>query len=354
MRQIAAECGISVAAVSMALRGHPRISDETVVRVTEAAKRHGYRTNPLLRSVMSHVRAASAKKKMWLNIAFVWLEATPESVRSDPFESQTVRSVEERAAQLGLHLEQFFLSARGMSPKRLEQIILARGISGVIFSPSANIPNVELGFAWDKFSVVVIGNCPWSPEFHRAGHHHYRSMCRAITRIGQLGYIRPALILEEKRNERAWRTPEAGFLTHYPGDVDPRKMIFRMPDNKLGSLKRWLKQSHADCLVFPFLDGWSADFKETQLGKRYPYAALDIFTPGDVSGIHWDFKTIGANAVDLLMNQLLHLERGVPARAHVVLAEGAWHPGSTLPPKLSAAALLASTSRASASKRRAR
>src|SRR5437773_6037816 len=117
LRRLADRLGLSVAAVSMALRGHPRISAATAARVQALAHKLGYRTNPLLRSVMSHVRSGGVRN-VWQNVAFVWLEASPEVARTGLFEQQTIRSIRRRADQLGLHLDEFFLAQPGMNPRR--------------------------------------------------------------------------------------------------------------------------------------------------------------------------------------------------------------------------------------------
>jgi LacI family transcriptional regulator len=332
LKQIAKDCNLSVAAVSLALRNHPRISQATIQRVTAHAAKIGYRTNPLLHSVMSRVRAANVRK-MWLNFAFVWLDATRKTIRTDTFQVKTIQAVSRRAEQLGLHLEQFFLSDPGMSPLRLEQILLARGISGVVFSPSANIPTVDLPFNWSRFSVVVMGNVPWNHNFHRAGYHHYHAMCRALEEVDRLGYARPGVVLKENLNERAERTPEAAFLTHHPIAEKARALIFRTDQQKSASaFRKWLAAAQPDCLLFPFMDAFAPTLGGVPLKGRYPYAALDQVDLGEIAGIQYEFDAIGSNAVDLLTTQILHNDHGIPARAQIVFAEGAWHDAASLPP----------------------
>jgi len=332
LKLLAQECGLSVAAVSMALRGHSRISAATRERVVALAERWGYHTNPLLRSVMSHVRSASSRRS-WINIAFVWIEATAKNVRTDPFRAQTIESVQRRADQLGLRLGQFFLSEPGMTPARLEKILLARGISGVIFSPSSHIPNVDLPFDWSRFAVVVIGNTPWTPEFHRAAHHHYQGMRTALLEVERLGYGRPGAVLMQNLNERARRTPEAAFLTHHPLRERAAELIFRITGPRATSdFRRWLARVKPDCLLFPFFEGYTPDLGGIHLANNYPHAALDIFVAEGIAGLHQDFAAIGANAVDLLMTQLLHNDRGIPSRPKIVLAEGNWVSAPSLPP----------------------
>jgi len=334
LRQIAQELDLSIAAVSMALRGHPEISRSTIERVTALAAKVGYRTNPLLQSVMSHVRSASVRR-MWLNFAFVWLDATPQSVRTNPFQAQTIRSVTGRARQLGLHLEQFYLTEAGMTAQRLEQILLARGISGMIFSPSATILKVDLAIDWSKFSVVVMGNVPWSQNFQRSGHNHYRGMCLALEEVARLGYRRPAIVLKENLNERAERTPEAAFLTHHPLPSEAAALVFRLGGNRdkeTTGFHQWTTKLRPDCLLFPFMDGFSPSLDGISIGKRHFHAGLDLAVADGTAGIHYAFEAVGSKAVDLLITQMLHNERGIQTQAQTVLADGTWQDGPSLPP----------------------
>lgn len=54
---IAAEAGVSRAAVSMALRNHPRIPQPTRERIQSIANKLGWKPNPLLAEAMNAIRA---------------------------------------------------------------------------------------------------------------------------------------------------------------------------------------------------------------------------------------------------------------------------------------------------------
>lgn len=56
-RAIAAELGVNQATVSLALRGHPSIPEETRRRVEETARRLGYQKNAYVASLMARIRS---------------------------------------------------------------------------------------------------------------------------------------------------------------------------------------------------------------------------------------------------------------------------------------------------------
>lgn len=62
VRDIAAEEGVSAAAVSLALRNSGQVSEGLRERVREAAERMGYRPNPLLAAYQAQVRALKPVK----------------------------------------------------------------------------------------------------------------------------------------------------------------------------------------------------------------------------------------------------------------------------------------------------
>ena len=60
LKQVAAAAGVSLAAVSYALRGHGKVAVATRRRVTAAARQLGYRPNPRVASLMAHIRRGQA------------------------------------------------------------------------------------------------------------------------------------------------------------------------------------------------------------------------------------------------------------------------------------------------------
>ena len=64
---------------------------------------------------------------------------------------------------------------------------------------------------------------------------------------------------------------------------------------------------------------------------------LDLSEPdGSVAGIIQNHPIVGAAAVDLLIQQVSHSEKGVPKFPKLVLIEGTWADGATLKRRISA------------------
>lgn len=104
MRDIAAELGITAAAVSMALRQDPRISAATRERVRAVAERLGYRPDPLVSVLMAQRRGKGGALGQRGTLGLVSLWPDPRSAwQSDPFYLPYREGVSERAASLGLN-----------------------------------------------------------------------------------------------------------------------------------------------------------------------------------------------------------------------------------------------------------
>lgn len=134
IRQVADHAGVSVATASYALRNDSRISTATRQRVLASAHTLGYRPNPRVAGLMAHIRGAHPRTRPE-RIAFVWMQTPPEFVGHNTFLQRYRDGTRRRAEQLGYALDEFWTDAQGMNQRRLTQVLRARGIVGVVFSP---------------------------------------------------------------------------------------------------------------------------------------------------------------------------------------------------------------------------
>jgi len=79
LKDLAAELGLSVAAVSMALRNHRKIAAATRERVKAKAAELGYRPDPTLRALADYRTRRRAAARRWNRVALV-----PPALREDP------------------------------------------------------------------------------------------------------------------------------------------------------------------------------------------------------------------------------------------------------------------------------
>ena len=128
----------------------------------------------------------------------------------EPFLRKVFLGAQRRAAQMGFDLEEFWTSEPGMTDRRLQQIIRARGIVGVVLSPvTTDEASLVLDWDWREFSAAVIGNVTWTPELHHAGHHHYLGMRTAL--VGSQELAASSRMFDEAKE---WQFRESLELVH--------------------------------------------------------------------------------------------------------------------------------------------
>ncbi len=327
LKEVAERAKLSLATVSYALRHHPKIPVATREKVAAVARELGYRPNPRVASLMAHIRGAQARAHRE-RIAFVWVHTSRAEARTDPFLRNVFAGARERAGQMGFTLEEFWTDGAGMTDERLEQILRARGIVGVVLSPVTTAEAViTLGWDWRHFSAAVIGNLTWTPELHHAGHHHFLAMRLALRELEKLGCRRPAALIEPQTNERAKRAWEAAFLTHHPTPASARGLVRVLGPERLGESAAWLRASRADALIVsdaallaaPGLRGVCRD-----LGMQVVTLYWSAETPKGVGGIDQCYDQVAAQAVDLVAAQLNANETGVPDLPRIMLFPGRW------------------------------
>ncbi|MEX2382148.1 MAG: LacI family transcriptional regulator, partial [Opitutales bacterium] len=244
-----------------------------------------------------------------------------------------------RAEQLGFKVEDFWLGEKGMSEQRMSDILRARGISGLLLAPLP-LPMETVSLQWDQFAPVVFGYSMRNPKLHRVTNHQIQSMHLALAEARRLGYRRIGLALDlskDVRVDRNWTTgmlpyqmsipPEDRVEPFLPGEVTPKGLIEwvrkERPEVVLGSRRvivDWLREA-----------GW-------QIPEKIGFVSLEYYPDhGDVAGVDHNSLSIGATAVELVVEQLFHNQRGVPATPKVVMIEGLWHPGGTVSHRLKAA-----------------
>ncbi|MFN7562844.1 MAG: LacI family DNA-binding transcriptional regulator, partial [Prosthecobacter sp.] len=215
LSDIARRLGISKMTVSRALRGERHVGASMREKVRQVAEEMGYRPDPEIAKLMTHMRRTRAKAAP-RTLAFVWAERDAEEIAASSWSQQLVLGARRQAQRLGFELEEFYLKARGMTGRRLSGILEARGIPGFILSPLISRSRGHVSMDWEKFSSVVIGLGYARPALHRVHHHHFLGMMTALRRLRKQGHKRIGFYCGSTINERMFRAWSASFLAHHP------------------------------------------------------------------------------------------------------------------------------------------
>lgn len=333
---IAEKIGVSHTTVALALRNHYRISEERRKQIRRVAGEMGYVPDPMLASLASY---SSKTRPARIRSSIAWINhwEQPEQLRKFREFDLYWLGAETAAKQFGYHLEEVRWAA-GYTARRFEQILLTRGIRGVLIPPHHKLPNWG-DFDWSKFSIVRFGLSVPFPDSNLVTADQLRAVIMAVRRIYDYGYRRIGLIVPCDSDRRLGGGFVGGFKaaeTSFSLPVVPPLLteehnyyVDRKQSRKL--LERWLKKYKADA-VLTTLPPIPSMLRE--LGYRIPQDIAVAGTAMDVpvdAGIDQHSEAIGRIAVETLVAQINLNLRGEPTDPYRVLVESRWRDGDSLP-----------------------
>jgi DNA-binding LacI/PurR family transcriptional regulator len=313
LRTLATALGLSRTTVSDALRGSPRVNAETKQRVRAAAEAAGYRHNPLTGAVMSQLRRSRGQQ-------FRGVIASIEIVLPDR-DSLTVRyseavhhGIHRRAGELGFKVEDFAVGPEHLRLPRLDSILHARGIQGLVILPAAGSPDfTEL--TWSRYTAVYADYLIEKPALHCVCSDHYRSMVSLLQELHRRGYRRPGMFMEIPIDERLQFRWEGAFLAmqKYLPDITEVPPLRSSPVTR-EQFEKWFKKHQPDVVLghFPVAKEWMIACG-AKIPETHAFVCLNrLRTAGDCAALEFPAEHLGARATELVIGQLLHNELGVP------------------------------------------
>ena len=301
-------------------------------RLRQLAAEMGYQVNPLVSALMANLKKSRISKFKPM-LGLIHCHPDPESRRNSPHYQALTHGISEQADSLGYRLTEFWLEAGGMSDRRLNQILDARGISGLILGPSFSSGR-EIDFEWEKFSVVAIGYSTYLPDVHRACSHQLHAITVTMSELQRLGYQRIGLAMCRHIDNRVDHNYKAGFLLMQ--DMIPQRSripilwMDRILDESL--FNEWFEKHQPDVIVTTHLQiqEWLAG-RNLSIPGDIGFAHLDTpDTEGGISGINQRWYMLGTTAIDIIVGMLQRNERGKSPCSRTVMIEGEWIPGSTV------------------------
>jgi LacI family transcriptional regulator len=328
IREIARHTGLSTAAVSQALRGIGRLSPAARERVRRAAEELGYRPDPVFAEAFSRARQP-ADRRYRETLAYLVEWETAEG-----FQVLVHRAVREQAERLGYGLEPFIVSGRVADQRRVNQILRARGIRGLVINPRLGNVRPRLRLEWEHFAAVAIGRTIWHPRnLHRVESAEYNQFTEALHLLKKAGYRRIGMAVESIHNAQHNGIYYAAYL-HMQLRLPPaRRLPIFAPTGEFeeAAFGHWLRAHQPDVLVLQratTVGGWLG-----RLGLRVP-EDISVFginvQEEPWSGMRRDYEGMGRAAVEMVTGLLRTGERGLPESPRSLHVAGSWIPGATL------------------------
>lgn len=350
-RDIAKELGITQATVSLALRGDPSISPAMRENVRSTAERLGYRPNAYVNMLMSQVRSGrrlSEQGVIGLLVETASLEDWHEVASYRKFH----QGVRRRGEELGYRVEPFFLQEKGMTPARLDRILQARGIRGLILAPPYH-GNRSLDMDWRRYTAVGVGFGWEEQELNRVVFDNLQNFITAFTELRALGYRKIGTVLGEtftygNRYGTKWYTgylecwnliPEEERIPVFAGRNQPgvnQVPVFAGTSNphQLDNFREWIDTWRPDALLT--LTGRECAWLN-RMGIRVPedmgLACLSQPSEEGYARIEEKGDIVGGTALELVAAQMNRNEYGPPLHPKVTMIEGRWVTGPTVRPQ---------------------
>lgn len=340
LKDVARRLGISHVSVSVALRDREGVSQELRIRIKETAAAMGYTPEPMARAlaVYRHSRHSHS-----IHSALAWLNfwQDPKDLRSFPEFDLYWKGASEAARSMGYHLEEFRLRETA-TQKRLENILRARGIRGVMIPPH-KVQIDWTGFDWDGFAIVKIGHSQQTPHAYVAAPDQVGNTLLAYERVKAAGYRRIGYVGSRERVMKWWFSG-AIFMEQILEPTSNRipplflKETYTTPnlfelESTLSTLRRWIQRHEPKVIICE--TGHLAIAIE-KIGLKIPQdlalVNLSCNSSSGQSGIDQNPLLIGKAAVDTLIGLITRNEWGERKTGHTMTVMGTWIDGPSLPP----------------------
>lgn len=306
--------------------------------IAAAAARLGYRPDPMLASLSAY---RQSKRPVEIRSAIAWINQwpNPKMLRKlQEFDSYW-HGAHDFAERLGYHLEEIIVGA-DMSPERLQQILAARNINGILVPPHQQELNLP-GFDWNRFSVIRLGTSVHQIRSHIVTSDQLKCASLAFEQIWARGYRRIGFVTSDRFDRNTGSNFRAGYLSAQDKMVPLRQHLAPLlisEENSaadLKALKRWMHLAKPDALLTT-----PANFPELlkMAGLRVPadiaVAATSTRDGKFDSGVDQNPYEVGRVALATLAAMVQQNERGLPEYCRRILVEGKWVDGKSLPKKI--------------------
>ena len=330
MRDLAREVGVSVSAVSLALRNSPKVSKKKREEIREAADRIGYVKDGRVAELMEHMRTFRLKERL-STIAVIISDIRKSELKGYPRMVSLTRGVEDEARKNGYGVDFMFLKDLGVSPKRLRDILIARGIKGIVVMPfQAGVGEFAMDIS--GFCVSTPGYSIIKPTINRACPNFLQMMDELLEQICRLGYRRVGFIMTYGSGGIGHKLYSSSFL-YYSTLIDNslRIPILRRRDVGIAGIQKWMEKYQPDVVVS---SGMVYRILE-DLGYRIPkdlgFASLELSEDhGQASGVDHRHELVGSEALKLTFSDINLNHSGVPENPKVVLVDSHFREGNTL------------------------
>src|SRR4051812_27693577 len=149
---------------------------------------------------MSQVRLKQHKSGPEV-VGFLTGGPTADDWKNHSYSVGCYEGARQRAQQLGMRVEPFWLGLGGTASAATCRMLQARAIHGNLIPPFP-VPNYSVPLDGTQMICVGLGSVFNQHALHRATHNHFQGAFLAFENLPGLGYRRIGLMLDEDENRR--------------------------------------------------------------------------------------------------------------------------------------------------------
>ncbi|MFW5894241.1 MAG: LacI family DNA-binding transcriptional regulator [Verrucomicrobiota bacterium] len=333
---IAREARVSRNTVSLALRNSPRLPADTRERIQKIAREMGYQPDPALSRAMAALVASRGEARETL--ALVYARSQAELFRWPAF-SLIRQGFLDRAAELGFGVDEFDTAGdSALTKKRLWKILRSRSIRGVgLLGHWATELSPDWQGLWENFALVSASGIIHQPAISHACADFFHAGYLALERVVQLGYRRPALIMQQGFDRRQDYQLSHGYLAAGWKYFDRHSVPLLMGEEDIGErdLQAFLEKQAPDCVITLPRETWQwLENLGVKPGRDLGLVGLDYrHEEPRFAGVDLVNQLSGTACVDLIAGQLSRNEIGLPFMHKTVTSHPVFRDGPSLPPR---------------------
>ncbi|WFB34973.1 LacI family DNA-binding transcriptional regulator [Kiritimatiellota bacterium B12222] len=338
MADIAQAAGVHQSTVSRALRGDPALPKTTRQRVRALAEEMGYRPNPLVSALIAE-RKRGRPSGHGSVLAVLSAGKTPTDWRSSPQGSYAhiFQFMETHAHRLGYRLEEFTLADAKVGPERLKQILLSRGIRGILLAPMP-FETQEIDFDFREFAAVALRLYLQRPLLDRVTPDYFSVMNTALEKLKSTGHGRIGFLCNTEVDERVRHRSLGAYLVNRQSAPTHFRKPLMYEEWSDGDFIAWVRKGKLDAIVTSIYpqylraqqclekNGWT-------LPRDLSLISLDCHAQTHEAGMVHNLEQEAISAINFLARKVESADFGVPEQSCRLSIPGQWREGELFAPR---------------------
>ena len=338
LKMIAQEAGVSVATVSMALRGQGQISKERAKEIKTLAERLGYTPDPMLASLASR-RFRSGEQAQGLPLALLEFPAYKGSESQKQYRDTLI----EVSKKLG-YAPQVYSPKEMSRYQELTRILFHRGTQAIIISGQPDLSLFKEQKKWNHFVIAQCGRYRAALPVPTIRPSIFQAIKLCFDQVYARGYRRIGFALGHHdtvlEDDYARLGTALGLLDQC---ISPENRVppYFEPFGHPEQMVEWAKRHQPDAYI-----GFTPHTYHTlkEAGIHCPrdagFAALHLAEDNreidnlTIAGLDQSLDEVARQSVLLVDQMVRHNDRGIMESPRQVLISSKWIEGDTLPERI--------------------